>query len=82
MVGGVDSFAGRHERGRPRDGTSIAVPASANHPIGFLVPSKQIFDSVAQHGTCQKQEGKVGNNITFQGVGRHQPEECWEEKKD
>jgi hypothetical protein len=32
--------------------------SNANHPIGFLVPSKQIFDSVAQHGTCQKRDGK------------------------
>jgi hypothetical protein len=37
---GEDSFAGRHNGGRPRDRTSIVVH---KHPIGFLVPSKEVL---------------------------------------
>jgi len=34
--------ARRHDGGRPRDRMSIAVLTfECNHPIGFLVPSKQ-----------------------------------------
>jgi hypothetical protein len=66
---------------------SIAVQLKCSHPIGFLVPSKQIFDSVAQHGTCQKQEGKRWQQRcwkqqkTFQSVERISPRNAGKRKK-
>jgi hypothetical protein len=44
------AFARRHDAGGARDRESIAV---RNYRIGFLVPSKQLFDRMAQQTTCQ-----------------------------
>ena len=44
------AFARRHDAGGARDRESIAV---RNYRIGFLVPSTQLFDRMAQQTTCQ-----------------------------
>ena len=54
-VGAIASRAATNEGGRETICRSWCRRDAA-HPIGFLVPSKRIFDSVAQHGTCQKRE--------------------------
>ena len=69
-------FAGRHDGGRPRDEASIEVVT----PDRLFSPlESRIFDSVAQHGTCQER-GEAGNS-GFQGVGRISPENAGKRKK-
>ena len=81
------SFAGRHNEGRPRDRMSIAVLLERNPPDRLFSPLEgRIFDSVAQHGTCQKREAvrcdhSVGNNGGFQGVERISPRTAGKRKK-
>ena len=59
---------------------SIAVLLRSNPPDRLFSPlESRIFDSVAQHGTCQER-GAVGNN-GFQGVGRISPENAGKRKK-
>jgi hypothetical protein len=55
---------------------SIAVLQQCNPPDRLFSPLEgRIFDSVAQHGTCQEAGWK------HRRVGTDQPEECWEEEE-
>ena len=54
---------------------SIAVLLKSNPPDRLFSPLEgRIFDSVAQHGTCQEAVGTPG-------TGTIRPDQCWEEEE-